>query len=302
MLPQILMWVVLALCITIGFSLFFTVIMPGHVALGDDIGWPAFATFWALLGEFDVQSVTTYVPAHTLEPSSTLVPFFLWLYCFIATVRLSAMARGHPRTPVSFTLGCPPTLALTRPDFDSRRWLAQVILVNLLIAQMSSIYDQVLERSAEFWTFSYLSSTVLEYKDTRNIFPAPLNVFGLLLMPFRPLARAVSAWLYGPLSMREAAGTVREGFAWDGGGTTQMERLAEGRRHRRKQQSMCAKYMRTVEDEAARSIEAQVSLITEKQADMEAKSDQRLESLAAGISSLKESFLREGLISCACGR
>ena len=63
----------------------------------------SYATFWGLLGEFDLESVSTYAPAHTLDPVSTLVPFFMWLYCFIATV----------------------------------------ILVNLLIAQMSSIYEQV---------------------------------------------------------------------------------------------------------------------------------------------------------------
>ena len=80
-----------------------TLLLPGHVALDEEIHWPAYATFWGLLGEFDLESVSNYAPPHTLDPISTLVPFFLWLYCFIATV----------------------------------------ILVNLLIAQMSSIYEQV---------------------------------------------------------------------------------------------------------------------------------------------------------------
>ena len=41
MLPQIAMWFLLALCITIGFSLFLTLLLPGHVALdATSIQWP----------------------------------------------------------------------------------------------------------------------------------------------------------------------------------------------------------------------------------------------------------------------
>ena len=35
------------------FSLFLTLLLPGHVALDSEISWPAYATFWGLLGEFD---------------------------------------------------------------------------------------------------------------------------------------------------------------------------------------------------------------------------------------------------------
>ena len=47
MLPQIAMWFLLALCITLGFSLFFTLLLPGHVALEPTVNqWPAYAPFW----------------------------------------------------------------------------------------------------------------------------------------------------------------------------------------------------------------------------------------------------------------
>ena len=57
--------------------------------------------------------------------------------------------------------------------------------------------------------------------------------------------------------MRSALSTC-EGYTWQGGGATLMERSAEGRRHRRKQQAMCARYMRYVEEEASLSLDAQV--------------------------------------------
>ena len=38
---------------------------------------------------------------------------------------------------------------------------------------MSSIYERVHERSAEFWNFAFVSSIVLEYKDNRNLRPRP---------------------------------------------------------------------------------------------------------------------------------
>ena len=107
MLPQIAMWFLLALCITLGFSLFFTLLLPGHVALEPTVNqWPAYAPFWytitspttpptfsppylsplsppstsrrGLLGEFDLESVSTYAPYLPHEPTSILVPIFLW--------------------------------------------------------------------------------------------------------------------------------------------------------------------------------------------------------------------------------
>ena len=93
--------------------------------------------------------------------------------------------------------------------------------------------------------------------------------------------------------------SVCEGYTWLGGGTSLTERLAEARRHRRKQQAMCGRHMRKVEEVASLSLESQIARITERQADMEAKQDQRLESLASALGSLKEGMVREGLIAAS---
>ena len=103
MIPEILIWSAVALCVTIGFSLFFTVVMAGDVLYGDDISWPAWQPFWGLLGDLQLEQLTTYNPPHVSDPASTLVPYFLWAYSFVATV----------------------------------------VLINLLIAQMSSIFAKV---------------------------------------------------------------------------------------------------------------------------------------------------------------
>ena len=88
-------------------ALFYTVVMPADVTFGPEIRWPFFDIFWGLLGDFDLSLISEYNPAYTNEPTAMLVPFFIWLYLFTATV----------------------------------------VLVNLLIAQMSSIYTEVEERS-----------------------------------------------------------------------------------------------------------------------------------------------------------
>ena len=109
------------MCITLGFSLFLTLLLPGANVYGHEnfracptasnkprgapfhappltstclrslpymAGWPSYAPFWGLLGEFDLESVSTFVPSAPDDPNSMLVPLFLWLYCFIATVIL----------------------------------------------------------------------------------------------------------------------------------------------------------------------------------------------------------------------
>lgn len=249
MIPQISMWFAIALCITMGCSLFFTVVMPAATAFEPEIGWPAYQPFWGLLGNLELDLVSTYIPTHVHEPSATIVPFVLWCYSFVATV----------------------------------------VLVNLLIAQMSSIYSAVEERSSEFWTFSFVSSTVLEYKDSRELYPAPLNALSLLLLLPTRLARALG-WL-GPPSTQTA-----EGYVWTGSGSS-LERQAEGRWHRRRQATMTARYLRQVEEEEALSLKSQVATITERQAEAETKQETRLESVASSLSSIKEGLHKGGLIA-----
>lgn len=95
MTSQIAMWFLVALLIMSGFSLFFTVVMPAEILYEHPISWPAWAPFWGLLGELELEAVTTYNPPYEPNPSATLVPFFLWAYSFIAT----GAAPSLPRVP-----------------------------------------------------------------------------------------------------------------------------------------------------------------------------------------------------------
>ena len=131
---------------------------------------------------------------------------------------------------------------------------------------------QVEERSNQFWNYSFVSSTVREYKDSREVLPAPFNTFSLLLRLGRRLLRCGAAEAPSPLS------SSRPGYLWLGG-STQSERLLEARRHRRKQVAMCAAYVKNVEEAASASVASQVSAISERQADLESKQEQRLESV-----------------------
>ena len=220
--------------------------------------------------------------------------------------------------------------------------LARVITTCLL---PHLLHPQVHDRSAEFWNFAFVSSIVIEYKDTRNLLPAPFNAFGVLALIPRTLYRCVCRFSSSGLRRlsiaggalepaREKPSTSCEGYTWMGGGASYFERSSEARRHRRKQQAMCARcvhahvhahpaskptalgleprkrlsccdrpppracgrHMRVVEEEAALALDAQVQLITKRQADMDTKQDQRLESLASGLTSLHDAMMREGLI------
>ena len=74
--------------------------------------------------------------------------------------------------------------------------LATVVLVNLLIAQMSKTYEMIIDESRLIWQFDYVHSIVIEYKDNRDVLPAPLNIIDMLiidpikLLRYLPRARA----------------------------------------------------------------------------------------------------------------
>ena len=60
--------------------------------------------------------------------------------------------------------------------------LATVVLVNLLIAQMSKTYEMIIDESRLIWQFDYVHSIVIEYKDNRDVLPAPLNIIDMLII------------------------------------------------------------------------------------------------------------------------
>ena len=70
-------------------------------------------------------------------------------------------------------------------------FVATVILVNLLIAQMSSTYEEVKEDSCNIWRADRVHSVVSEYKDNREVLPPPLNI---LTLPYHVRNGTLRAW------------------------------------------------------------------------------------------------------------
>ena len=60
-------------------------------------------------------------------------------------------------------------------------FIATVIFVNLLIAQMSSTYDRVKVEADEFWQFERMT-LIREYKDNRESLPPPFNIVLYLVL------------------------------------------------------------------------------------------------------------------------
>ena len=213
MVPSIISWIGLMMCWTLGFSAFFAIVMPGYVVYGDLITLPGYQPFWGLLGEFDLEAISTYVPAGGADPNSTLVPVAMYAYIFVATI----------------------------------------VLINLLIAQMGDVYGEVKEKAREFWAFEFLSDTVREYKDYRKL-PAPFNIFRFL------------KWILDKLMCKPPPQETK-GFSWDGADYSRhsKEQILEDQRargyahHKRYQAILCAKYMASLAEAKQAGLEAQIS-------------------------------------------
>ena len=69
--------------------------------------------------------------------------------------------------------------------------VSNTLLVNLLIAQMSSTYEEVKEDSCNIWRADRVHSVVSEYKDNREVLPPPLNI---LTLPYHVRNGTLRAW------------------------------------------------------------------------------------------------------------
>ena len=245
MFTPILYWSILTLFITFGFSVFFVVTMPAGTAFSHtDLSWPGLQPFWGLLGEFGVDSLSEWKPPNDpSDPTARLLPLFLWAYCFVSTV----------------------------------------VLVNLLIAQMSSAYSAVEERAPIVWTFDFTSELVREFKDTRRVEPAPFNIFRLLLRLPLVVLKCSPRQLVPPPS---AADRKSMGFKWEGG-STRRDRKMRAAEHQRRQAALRGKYLEKLKDESESSIEAQVELLTRQQQEMDTKQEQRLETVLSTLARLE---------------
>ena len=137
-------WYVIAIC---GFGVSFAVLLPNAMSepwyrvMGNN---PLWGPFWGVFGSFDVSGPLALEKAiaedgdvlvEQLEPTTTLTPILLWIYQFVAAI----------------------------------------ILINLLIAQMADTYGRVTADGLVRWQFER-AALISEYKDTKPPLPPPANL------------------------------------------------------------------------------------------------------------------------------
>ena len=133
--------------LTVGFGVSFAVLLPMSMTepwyrlLGNN---PLWGPFWGVFGSFDVSGPLALEKAvatdggllvEQLEPTTTLTPILLWIYQFVAAI----------------------------------------ILINLLIAQMADTYGRVTADGLVRWQFER-AALISEYKDTKPPLPPPANL------------------------------------------------------------------------------------------------------------------------------
>eukprot|EP00966_Prymnesium_polylepis_P253618 5862198-Prymnesium_polylepis.1 len=137
-------WFQINVFIIVGFGIAFTVLMPGDSGVLNDFEFdkPFWIPMRALLGDFDINHEMEYYRSANAwdRPTSFALPVLLMIYVFIATV----------------------------------------ILVNLLIAQMSARYEKVTALASETFLFNRMK-LYKEYKDDRDAIPPPFNLIPLVL-------------------------------------------------------------------------------------------------------------------------
>ena len=133
--------------LTVGFGVSFAVLLPNAMSepwyrvMGNN---PLWGSFWGVFGSFDVSGPLALEKAtaedggvlvEQLEPTTTLTPILLWVYQFVAAI----------------------------------------ILINLLIAQMADTYGRVTADGLVRWQFER-AALISEYKDTKPPLPPPANL------------------------------------------------------------------------------------------------------------------------------
>ena len=142
---------VIFLVLTVGFGVSFAVLLPNAMSepwyrvMGNN---PLWGPFWGVFGSFDVSGPLALEKAtaegggvlvEQLEPTTTLTPILLWVYQFVAAI----------------------------------------ILINLLIAQMADTYGRVTADGLVRWQFER-AALISEYKDTKPPLPPPVNLLCVL--------------------------------------------------------------------------------------------------------------------------
>ena len=164
-------------------------------------------------------------------------------------------------------------------------FIATILLVNLLIAQMSDVYAKVQDQAVEYWTYSFLNDLVREYKDSRNL-PAPFNILRApkLLPWILRVARGHD---------KRKRGVSHHGFAWQGG-HSEAEVIKTAKCHRMRQAALCEGYIHKEEQDKEKALESQVDQILAQQLAIDSKQDLRLEAIVSVVTHVKELVAASG--------
>jgi len=135
---DVLYFMVIFLVLTCGFGVSFAILLPSSMVEP----WyhvlgtnPLWGSFWGVFGSFTIFGSKGPLALDDHEPTTTLVPPLYWIYQFVATV----------------------------------------ILVNVLIAQMADTYSRVTADGLIRWQFQR-AGLISEFKDSKPPLPPPLNV------------------------------------------------------------------------------------------------------------------------------
>ena len=150
-----------------------------------------------------------------------------------------------------------------------------IVLVNLLIAQMSSTFERVKETGHLRWQFNR-TQLVREFKDTKSPVPPPLNLLRLVVYDLpRAFTRLIlGKWLGGDGAARCV-------------GFTQEARGSELRAVMRLESKACKTLLAEMDDENADSIDTKVEALQERIEEAEKNAIERHEAIMGLIMNLK---------------
>jgi len=137
-------WMVFVVFISLGTGVALAAMIPNRMfapKFPDFHNSPLWAPVWGLLGDFNLDVVDDAIGWNAADapPTRSIVPLTILVYML----------------------------------------MANVVLVNLLIAQMSSTYEELMQVATEEWIFNR-AHLILEFKDSKRTLPPPLNILTVL--------------------------------------------------------------------------------------------------------------------------
>ena len=143
MISDVTVFLLLIIIFSLGFGYAFAVLLPGEATNPFFFIFstePLWSPFWSLYGSDNLHNIIEEYIPYDASILRAFVPTLLWLYMLLATI----------------------------------------VLVNLLIAQMSRTYDDVMQDSKMRWQYAR-AEIILEFKDSKAPLPPPLNIVWVLI-------------------------------------------------------------------------------------------------------------------------